>query len=364
MVADAGLAVALAALLVWEVTTSDVRGPLALLLAFGLLCTLPLALRRRAPLVALGAVLTGLLVLHRVSVEQEPQTTLLPFLLAAYSVAAHADRPLAWAGLAVALGGIVVNEPGDAVVLGPLTIATWMVGRLVRSWREQAIELARLAGELEQQRADNARMAVASERIRIARELHDVVGHTLSLLVLQAGGERLALGNDRPGTRDALTAIERAGRSTLAELRRLVGVLRADDDEPALAPLPGLEGLPGLVQQMRATGLRVELRVLGEARPLPPGLDVSAYRIVQEALTNTVKHAAASEATVSVRYADREVCLEVLDDGPPAAVPASDGHGLVGMRERVALYGGRLTVGPRAGGGWSVSARLPVDGAG
>ncbi|HLM05042.1 MAG TPA: sensor histidine kinase [Blastococcus sp.] len=367
VVADAALAAGLAALVVQEITTSDVRGPMGALIPLGVLATLPLTLRRRHRLVALVAVVAGLLGLHQLSIEQEPQTTLLPFLVAVYSVAAHAQPRVAWTGLVVALTAIVVDEPGDTIVLGPLTAATWAVGRLVRSWRRQADDLARLARELEQERADNARLAVASERARIARELHDVVGHTLSLMVLQAGGERLALGSERPATRDALAAIERAGRTTLGELRRLVGVLRADDDEPELAPLPGLAGVPDLVDQVRTTGLPVELRVLGPAGPLPLGLDVSAYRIVQEALTNAVRHASANSVTVCIRYGEGEVCIEVVDDGRPGTPdePGSGaGHGLVGMRERVALYGGRLTVGPRAGGGWSVAARLPVDGVG
>jgi signal transduction histidine kinase len=331
----------------------------------GLLTTVPLVLRRRVPLVVLGAVITGILVLDRVSVEQEPQATLLPLLLAVYSVAAHADRAIAGAGLAVGLIGIVVDEPGDTIVMGPLMVGTWLVGRLVRSWRRQAVELARLAAQLERERAENARLAVTDERTRIARELHDVVGHTLSLMVLQAGAERLALGSDRPATREALVQIEQAGRSTLTELRRLVGILRRDDDEPELAPTPGLARIGELVDHVRQTGLSVHLQIVGEQRTLPPGLDVSAYRIIQEALTNTVKHARATAAGVRITYGDRELGIEVTDDGPgPVTATGEGGHGLVGMRERVALYEGQLTVGPGAGAGFTVRARLPLSGAG
>ncbi len=358
---DAVTAAALAGLLQWEIATTDVTGPAVLLVPLGLLATVPLAVRRRHPVAVVVLVVLGLMTLHPASRVQEPQTTLLPFLLAVYSVAAHAERRRAVAGLAVGLVGILIDEPGDFVVLGPLTLGTWLVGRLVRAWREQAGELARLAAQLARERADNARLAVTEERTRIARELHDVVGHTLSLMVLQAGAERLALGDERPGTREALRGIEEAGRSTLAELRRLVGVLRRDDDEPELVPLPGLGRLPELVQQLRQTGLSVDLRITGE-RQLSPGLDLSAYRIVQEAVTNSVRHGSATAVSVCIRHSPGAVEIEVLDNGRPGAAAAgADGHGLLGMRERVALYGGQLTVGPRPGGGYAVQARLPLD---
>ena len=304
---DAVLAVALAALVTWEITTTDVAGPIGLLLVFGFLATLSLVLRRRFPVAVAVTVAAAIVVLDEISVEQEPQTTLLPFLAAVYSVGAYADGRWTGIGLAGALIAILVDEPGDFVVIGPLTTATWLVGRLVRSWRRQAVDLGRLAEALDRERAENARLAVADERARIARELHDVVGHTVSLMVLQAGAERLALGDDRPSTRDALVEIERSGRSTLTELRRLVGVLRRDDEEPELAPAPGLVLLPELVRSVRQTGLAVELDVVGEPRLLPPGLDVSAYRIVQEALTNTVKHSTARRCHVRIRYGEREL---------------------------------------------------------
>jgi signal transduction histidine kinase len=266
--------------------------------------------------------------------------------------------------LAVAVTGLAIDEPSDLIVLGPLSVATWLVGRLVRSWRRQAVELGRLAAELERERAESARRAVEGERARIARDLHDVVGHSLSLMVLQAGAERLGLGADRSGTRDALAAIEGSGRSALAELRRLVGVLRSADDGPELAPLPGLTRIDELVGQVRVTGLPVALRIEGHPVPLPPGLDVAAYRIVQEALTNVLRHARApTQVAVRIAYGARELALQVTDDGRPETEPGAPGHGLVGMRERTALYGGRLTAGPRPGGGFVVCCVLPLDGA-
>jgi signal transduction histidine kinase len=359
---DAVLAGALAALVTWEITATDVAGPIGLLVVFGLLATLPLVARRRFPVAVVITVAAAVVVLDWFSVEQEPQTTLLPFLTAVYSVGAYAEGRWTGVGLGGALIPTLVDEPDDFVVIGPLTTATWLVGRLVRSWRRQAADLGRLADALDRERAENARLAVTDERARIARELHDVVGHTVSLMVLQAGAERLALGEHSPSTRDALAEIEQSGRSTLAELRRLVGVLRRDDEEPELAPAPGLTRLPELVEHVRQTGLAVDLQVAGEPRPLPPGLDVSAYRIVQEALTNTVKHSMARRVRVCIRYDVRELGIDVTDDGPAkGSVTANGGHGLVGMRERVSLYGGKLTVGPMADAGFSVEASLPLN---
>jgi signal transduction histidine kinase len=362
-IVDAVTATALAALVAGEILASDVEGPLAALLPLGLLTTLPIALRRRYPVAVALVIAVGIVILDEVSRVQEPQTTLLPFLLAVYSAGAHAGRRPAPVALAGALAAIAVDEPGDLIVMGPLTVLTWLAGRLVRDWRRQATELAVLADDLRRERAATARLAVADERTRIARELHDVVGHSLSLLVLQAGAERLSLGSNREGTAEALGAIERSGRATLADLRRLVGVLRREDDSPELSPLPGLDALPALTEQVRAAGLGVELSVTGTPTPLPAGLDVSAYRIVQEALTNAVRHAAdATRALVRVGWSSRELCLEVSDDGRPVGGAGPDGHGLIGMRERVALFGGTLTAGPRPGGGWQVKARLPLEG--
>ena len=360
---DLLIAAGLAAFVAWEILATDVAGPLAWLVPLGLLATLPVALRRRWPVVATVLVVTGIVTLDAVSEIQEPQSTLLSYLLVVYSAGAHAERTPGLVALVFAIVGLTVDEPEDTIVLGPLSVATWLVGRLVRSWRRQAAELARLAAELERERSESARLAVVDERARIARDLHDVVGHSLSLMVLQAGGERLALGDERSGTREALAAIERSGRSTLAELRRLVGVLRSADDGPELAPLPGLARLDDLVRPVRDAGLTVDVRIDGDPVPLPAGVDVAAYRIVQEALTNTLRHAhAARRVAVRIGYGHQELTLEVADDGRTAAGSASDGHGLIGMRERVALYGGRLTAGARPGGGYVVCGRLPLGG--
>ena len=207
---------------------------------------------------------------------------------------------------------------------------------------------------------------MTDERTRIARELHDVVGHTLSLMVLQAGAERLALGSDRPTTREALVQIEQAGRSTLTELRRLVGVLRRDDDEPELAPRPGLDRVGELVDHVRQTGLAVDLQIVGRQRALPPGLDVSAYRIVQEALTNTVKHAhapqppASASATASGNWASRSP----MTVPPPWSRPRGAAMVWSGCANAWRSTKVELTVGPGTGSGFTVRALLPLGGAG
>jgi signal transduction histidine kinase len=207
-----------------------------------------------------------------------------------------------------------------------------------------------------------AREAVAIERARIARELHDVVAHSMSVMVVQAGAARAVLGADPAQAEAALGRIEETGRTGLADMRRLLGILKADGDDTGLEPQPGLRALDGLLERVRSAGLPVEAMVYGEPRTLPPGVDLTAYRLVQEALTNTLKHAGTASARVVIRYADRSIELEVADDGrgpPPESAP-SGGHGLVGMRERVALFGGTLETGGRPGGGFRVTARIPV----
>lgn len=204
-------------------------------------------------------------------------------------------------------------------------------------------------------------MAVAEERSRIARELHDVIAHSVSVMVVQAQASQRLLDGEQGEARQALGSIETTGRQALTEMRRLLGILRRTDAELALAPQPGLGSLDALIGQFRESGLPVDLRVEGEPRSLPPGVDLSAYRIVQEALTNALKHAGPARADVVVRYSDDGVELEIADDGPGTGKGGGSGHGLVGMRERVALYGGTLESGKQDGGGYFVRARLPLD---
>jgi signal transduction histidine kinase len=224
------------------------------------------------------------------------------------------------------------------------------VGRTVRGWREKSVALERANREL-------AEAAVAIERGRIARELHDVVAHNVSMMVVQAGAAERVLAGEQPHVRDALAAISDTGRQTVDEMRTLLGVLRAS---APLAPQPGLADLEELVDGVREAGLPVTLRIEGSPRPLPQAADLSAYRIVQEALTNALKHAGPARADVVVRFEAGAVTLEVRDTGMGAGQGGGTGHGLVGMRERVAMFGGELDASPAPEGGFAVRARLPV----
>lgn len=234
------------------------------------------------------------------------------------------------------------------------TVVILLVRRVVRD-RDRRADVA------ERERDLAAREAVVEERARIARELHDAIAHNVSMMVVQAGAERRVLDDSQSSTREVLATVEQIGRGALTEMRRLVGMLRSDAGDP-LAPQPGLADLPTLVTQVREAGLPVELSVEGERRDLPIGIELSAYRIVQEALTNALKHAGNARASVRVRYGANSLELEIADDGAGATqAVAGGGHGLVGMRERVALYGGRFEAGRRPSGGFAVRVLLPVQ---
>jgi signal transduction histidine kinase len=239
------------------------------------------------------------------------------------------------------------------------TIA-WIIGFALGERLRETDVTRRLAEQAELEREEQARLAVAEERARIARELHDVVGHSVSVMTVQAAAVRRLLEPDQDKEREALEVVEQTGREALAEMRRMVGVLRRPEEAPALAPQPSLEHLERLVAQTREAGLPVDVRIEGTPTQLPAGVDTTAYRIVQEALTNAVKHANADRAEVLVRYGNDTVELVVSDDGRGNGGGGGSGHGLVGMRERVSVYGGELEAGPQAGGGFRLRATLPV----
>ena len=277
------------------------------------------------------------------------------------------DFRQAGAGLAVVVGSavpIVANIPGhlpSELVFVPLEFAVgWAAGFAVRARAEQAeaAEVRATAAELERDAA--TRIAVAYERARIARELHDIVAHAVSVMVLQVGAVRHRLPDALAEDRDALKGVEGAGRAALGELRRLLDVMRRDGERVELTPQPGLDGLGSLVKDIGRAGLPVELHVEGVPFPLPRGIDLSAYRIAQEALTNALKHAHASHADVTIRYAPDELQIEVRDNGRGAVTSNGHGHGLIGIRERVKLYGGNMTAGTANGGGFILSTRLPL----
>jgi signal transduction histidine kinase len=294
-------------------------------------------------------------------------------LVAVYSVAAY-GRP--W----VPLAGLVVAELGLAAVwftpamlerstfllfMGTLAVA-WVLGHIVGDRQVYAAQLEERTAELERAREELARRAVVEERLRLARELHDVVAHSMSVIAVQSGVGAHVAASRPEEVGKALAAIEATSRAALEELRRLLGVLRQDSEPQAsLTPVPGLADLDSLLAEVGKAGLAVRLRVEGTPLQLPPGVDLSAYRIVQEALTNVVKHAGPARAQVVVGYRDQEVTVEVTNDGRSTAALASDrragtGHGLIGMRERVAAFGGDLEVGPGLDGGFRVAARLPL----
>jgi len=256
--------------------------------------------------------------------------------------------------IAVYLGASIGTPfPNNGVTFAVVTAVVMLLVRRVLGDRERRARVA------ERERDLAAREAVVGERARIARELHDAIAHNVSMMVVQAGAERRVL-DDTGSTREVLETIERIGRGALTEMRRLVGMLRSDAADE-LAPQPGLGDLPTLVTQVREAGLPVELHVEGEPRELPVGIELSAYRIVQEALTNALKHAGEARASVHVRYGADSLELEIADDGRGGQAPAaSAGHGLAGMRERVALYGGRLDAGRRPSGGFAVRVLLPI----
>ena len=240
---------------------------------------------------------------------------------------------------------------------GLAVVAAFAVAGALGARAQRAADLEERAERLERTHAE----AVAGERATIARELHDVIAHSVSVMTVQAGAARVLLDEDRPErARESLLAVEETGRQALGEMRRLLGILRGDDHDTRLAPQPGIAEIEGLAEQVRAAGLPVEVVVEGEPRPLPPGADLAAYRVVQEALTNALKHAGAARAEVSIRYGRTALDLAVTNDGRVRR-NGRVGHGLVGMRERVALYGGDFEAGPREAGGYAVRASLPMD---
>jgi signal transduction histidine kinase len=272
-------------------------------------------------------------------------------------------------GLAIVLGGavvIVVNDPNHApsdVLFVPIPFAcAWLAGMAVRQRGTRAEQAEDLARRAEHEREAVARVAVAEERARIARELHDIVAHAVSVMVLQVGAVRHNLPDALGEDKQALKGVEGAGRSALAEMRRLLGAMRSNGDSPDLAPTPGLDNLDRLLDEVQRAGLPVRLRVDGDPFPLPSTLDLSAYRVVQEGLTNALKHADASAADVLVRYGSDALRIEVRDDGRATSPGDGTGHGLLGVRERVKIYGGEMTAGAATGGGFVLSTRFPLDG--
>ncbi|GAA4593066.1 sensor histidine kinase [Planotetraspora phitsanulokensis] len=348
-----------------------VRAPDWFSLFAAALCTLPVAFRRRWPFVLL--VLTGVPEAVLNGLGYNAGLCGIGGLVLLYTVAAYRGLALSLAAVAVFVIGTAVTiaigpQPlswMDQLVVLVVMMLCWVIGRSVRLRRAYLAELTQRADRLERAREADTRAARAEERSRIARELHDVVAHHVSVMTVQASAARRMLDADPDVARDALTAIEEMGRTAMAEMRNIVGVLRTDGPAER-EPQPGMHDLPTLVEQMREAGLRTQLWVEGERLGLPPGLDLAAYRLIQEALTNSLRHAGpTARAWVTVRQEGGELTVHVEDDGRGAAAELAQpsngtGHGLVGIKERVALYGGVLRIGPRDGGGFEVRARFPL----
>lgn len=359
-------------LVVAEVKVWIVPGPdsKAVFIVGSLLWTLPLLLRRRYPFAApvfCFAVQAG-------SSFADPTigletTASIAWLLTFWVVGAGNERSQALAGAAIGFASLVVIAQkdvhvglGDVISGGVIGGVICLIAYALQRRTKLAAEFEQRAARLEREREERMRAAVAEERRRIARELHDVIAHTVSVMTVQAGAARLLLDEEPERADGPLLAVEETGRQALAEIGRLLGILRGDE-EIAFARQPGMADLGTLLEQARRAGLPVDLTVEGELGTLPPGVDLAAYRVVQEALTNALKHGSPTHAAVTVRFAGEAVDLQIVNDGRVASGGDRRGHGLVGMRERVGLYGGELEVGPRAGGGYAVRARLPVEAA-
>jgi signal transduction histidine kinase len=333
------------------------------------LVALPLLARRRFPFAAPAGVwllaaafsfLDGRLIVFTASAS-------IAGLAAAFLLGNLRDGMKARLGLAITVGGaalVMVNNPEHSaadLVFTPILFGIgWLAGFALRERAEQAEAAEARAAQAEREREAAARIAVAEERARIARELHDIVAHAVSVMVLQVGAIRHNLPDTVADDKDALQGVERTGRSALTEMRRLLGAMRDEGQDAELTPQPGLDSLDSLLEEVGRAGLPVRLHREGEPSPLPRAIELSAYRIIQEGLTNALKHAQASRADVTVRYAPNELQLEIRDDGRGVSDADGLGHGLVGVRERVKIYGGEMSSGPANGGGFVLRTRLPL----
>ncbi|GAA4220366.1 signal transduction histidine kinase [Streptosporangium album] len=378
LIPDVALAVAVAAAAVswahaglFPGAAGDLMEPDALGLALVVAGCLSPALRRHMPFTMLF--LVSLIEVTLASLNQSGSLLWVAALTLVYTVAAQRGLALSLCALLVsltcrALLAVASDGLGDRtgqLFIAVLTTTLWIAGRSIRLRRAYLAELRDRAERTERARESDTRAARAEERSRIARELHDVVAHHVSVMTVQASAARRVLATNPDGAREALSAIEEMGRTAMAEMRNIVGVLRTDTAPAERNPQPGVQEIPALVDQMREAGLRTQLWMDGAEGPLPPGVDLAAYRLVQEALTNSLRHAGPqASAWVTVRQGPGELAVQVEDDGhgPEIPRPAGDrtGHGLVGIRERVALYGGVLRIGPRPEGGFEVNARFPL----
>jgi signal transduction histidine kinase len=340
-------------------------GQMIFAVALGMAASIPLAWRRRYPLavmwVAIGAA--------AITPPAAPRLTFYACVITAYSAAAYsphriatlASMPVMFLAAGSLTGAELSTVPDQYVpllILVPITIAA----NGLRTWRQRTDDGRAHVEALEREQAEAVRRATELERARLARELHDVVTHNVSMMVIQAGAARKIMNRDPGRAQEALLAVESGGRAAMTELRHVMGLL-APDDETSLEPQPGLDQLDELITRVRDAGMTVQVNVDGPVRPIPSGVDLTAYRVVQEALTNIVKHAAGAHATVTITYASGELRIQVADTGgvPTQAAATGNGRGLIGLRERLALYAGRLDTTRPPGGGYRVEARIPLE---
>ena len=351
---------------------SKATGPLGGDIAAALAMAAVVLVRRRHPLES-GIAACAILLVEAFWLSSPADLALPIFalLLFPYASGAHERGVRGWLIVPIALATVVIVDAAigkltfpDVVFPGVMGLASWIAGRTARRRMELAVELHEAAVRAEEERDAEARRAVSAERRRIAREMHDIVAHSISVMVVQAGGARRIMDTDPERAAAAGAEIEHTGRAALLEMRRLLGAFRDAAAGAQRAPAPSVEELGALVERARSAGLPVQLTVEGEPRALPPGIGVAAYRVVQEALTNALEHATGSATDVRVRWNDDSLELVVADRGPgpvPGRAREGRGHGLIGMRERVSLYGGELRTGRRRGGGFEVHARLPLE---
>lgn len=360
------LAGALAVFAALDVLLSpDWRGPAAVNVIVAPAMALSLLWRRTRPLVALTAVMAGLVGLSLAFGSTQAWTNVFVIIVAVYSAAAHASNPLvvvvvAAAGIAVfTLQDPLIHSFGEALWSSSLTGLTFLAGMGGRALQARASALERRAETLDLEEEERAAAAAAEERRRIARELHDIISHSLGVVVLQAGAAEQVLHRDPERAREVLRSIRATGQEAIAEMATLLGLIRAGP-ETSREPQPCLDDVDQLVATMREAGLAINLDFQGRRRPLPAALELSAFRVVQEGLTNAAKHAPGARVAVRVNFGDEELEIEVTDDGSPSSNGPGARHGLAGMRERVAVFGGRFEAVPRPEGGWLLRAAFPL----
>jgi signal transduction histidine kinase len=363
------VAASLAIFMVVETATNELASGWQV--ALSVVAALALLFVRVAPFVApltTGAALTAIVAIDADAVY-DASAPFLFVLFTSWCLGTYNERTRAILGLvAFEVFGVWVNTqfteggaPSDYFFIAAFIAVAWTTGFVLSRRAEHAREMTERARVLERQHVEAAERAVADERQRIARELHDVIAHSVSVMTVQAGAVRRLLQPEQQKERQALETVEATGRQALTEMRRLVGLLREQGAMPEFSPQPGMGTIESLLDGVRAAGLPVELEVDGAPRELPPGVDLAAYRVVQEALTNALKYGGTAHAWVAVHWKDGELELEISNDGRSDGDGSGGGHGLAGMRERVSLYGGAIESGPRDGGGYVVRARLPTE---